>query len=373
MKRKIIYILGVTLLGVQLAGCGELESPPASDMVNEERIVTEEPAQTEVNHEQMVRLDGQLYYSTGEESDIQGRCGVMDGEIAATVEEHQVPEDDYQSNFGAGYGFQYVDEDSIDVFMDKKWIRFNKESSQIPLIQDASPETSAMALYEYDGTSVKSCWLYDAAREQEVIDYLNKQEVQGIADIDVSSLSGPMYGITIGAKDGTERKFTWWDGYWITDTRQVYRVDIDFTEVKKNYDWKDPDTLKLTTFPNLYFLASASGTWNTDLLEKSEELNGKGLSLDIKEQKEDTITVQLINTTKVELTCGEYFGIQAQIDGVWYDIPPEEELAFNDIAQFLPAGEEIEKRYVITAFGNLPSGLYRIVVEGVAAEFSIKE
>lgn len=289
MKRKMVYLLGTVLLGIQVAGCGELESPPIMDSVSEERNVT----------------------------------------------------------------------------------HFNKETAQINLIEDASPETSAMAFYEYDGAGVTYSWLYDAAKEQELVNYLNQQKVQGIVDIDLSNLNGPMYGITIGTKDGTERKFVWWDGYWITDTRQVYRVDIDFNKIKENYDWQDQDSMKLTAFPNLYFLASASGTWNAKLLSKGEELNNEGLSLKVKEQKDSTITVQLINTTKEELSFGEYFGVQVQLDGEWYDIPAESELNFTDIAYLLPAGEEVEKVYDMTAFGNLLSGQYRIVVEGAVAEFKI--
>ena len=34
----------------------------------------------------MVMVDGKLYYETGKESTISGRCGVMDGEITSTVD-----------------------------------------------------------------------------------------------------------------------------------------------------------------------------------------------------------------------------------------------------------------------------------------------
>ena len=31
------------------------------------------------------------------------------------------------TNFGSDYGFQYVDENNIDVYMNDKWMRFVKE------------------------------------------------------------------------------------------------------------------------------------------------------------------------------------------------------------------------------------------------------
>ena len=74
----------------------------------------------------MVMVNGELYFDTGRESDITGRCGVMDGEIDSTVDSTQIPTEDNQSNFGSGYGYQFVDENSIDVCINEKWMRFEK-------------------------------------------------------------------------------------------------------------------------------------------------------------------------------------------------------------------------------------------------------
>lgn len=76
----------------------------------------------------MVMVNGELYYDTGRESDLTGRCGVMDGEITSEVDGTQVPAEDNQSNFGSGYGYQFVDENSIDVYVNEKWIRFEKRN-----------------------------------------------------------------------------------------------------------------------------------------------------------------------------------------------------------------------------------------------------
>ena len=48
----------------------------------------------------MVMVDGKLYYDTGKESTISGRCGVMDGEITSTVDGSEIPTKDNQSNLG---------------------------------------------------------------------------------------------------------------------------------------------------------------------------------------------------------------------------------------------------------------------------------
>lgn len=72
----------------------------------------------------LVMVNGTLYYHTGKESAVTGRCGVMDGQISSTVDPSQIPAADGQSNFGTGYGYQYAAEDTIEVRIDGKWMVF---------------------------------------------------------------------------------------------------------------------------------------------------------------------------------------------------------------------------------------------------------
>ncbi|MEY8321631.1 hypothetical protein AAK894_11195 [Lachnospiraceae bacterium 46-61] len=71
----------------------------------------------------IIRVDDKYYYSEGKESEFGTRCGVMDGEITSTVEQTKTPNKNNQSNFGKGYGYQYIDK-NIEVNMDGKWIVF---------------------------------------------------------------------------------------------------------------------------------------------------------------------------------------------------------------------------------------------------------
>ncbi len=72
----------------------------------------------------MVMVNNKLYYDTGKESSIDGRCGVMDGEITSTVDGSQIPTENNQSNFGTGFEYQYGANDTIEIFMNGKWIVF---------------------------------------------------------------------------------------------------------------------------------------------------------------------------------------------------------------------------------------------------------
>lgn len=78
----------------------------------------------------MVMIKGELYFDTNRESDNDGRCGVMDGEITSTVEGSEIPTQDNQSNFGDGYEYQFVDKNSVDIIINSKWIRFEKKISE---------------------------------------------------------------------------------------------------------------------------------------------------------------------------------------------------------------------------------------------------
>ena len=75
----------------------------------------------------MVMADGAMYYDTGRESTVTGRCGVMDGEITSAVERTEVPSENNQSNFSAGYGYQWgLEEGTLEVCIDGKWMVFKR-------------------------------------------------------------------------------------------------------------------------------------------------------------------------------------------------------------------------------------------------------
>lgn len=77
----------------------------------------------------MVMVDDEIYYDTGKESELNDRCGVMDGEITSQVSPSQIPVQNNQSNFGTGYSYQYVNEGQIELFINEKWIIFENQTN----------------------------------------------------------------------------------------------------------------------------------------------------------------------------------------------------------------------------------------------------
>ena len=77
----------------------------------------------------LVMIDGQLYRATGQDSDVDGRCGMMDGRIDSSVERGEIPGQNGQSNFGAPYGYQYGADGQIEVNLEDRWLVFTPVES----------------------------------------------------------------------------------------------------------------------------------------------------------------------------------------------------------------------------------------------------
>lgn len=131
MKRLSIFILILAcVLGI--TGCSKESNADNVDAVFQATILEMEddgylvkPSEgdgEQVDLMPMVMIDGVLYFDTGHESTVEGRCGVLDGEITSEVAGNERPTENDQSNFGTGYGYQYGSQKgTIDICIDGKW------------------------------------------------------------------------------------------------------------------------------------------------------------------------------------------------------------------------------------------------------------
>ena len=101
-----------------------LESYPAQLGEIYQIVLIEQEEEAMWDRIPMVMVNGKLYYDTGRESIVNGRCGNVDGEITSTVDGSEIPMEDNQSNFGSGFGYQYGEDDTIEVYMNEKWFVF---------------------------------------------------------------------------------------------------------------------------------------------------------------------------------------------------------------------------------------------------------
>lgn len=109
----------------------------------------------------MMMVNDKYYYDTGRVSSRTERSREMDGEITSCVDGSEKPVENNQSNFGAGYGYQFGENDTIEVHMNGKWEIFEYRSGDGSLIRygdkwysqgDLSEETIEW-LYWYNGLS----------------------------------------------------------------------------------------------------------------------------------------------------------------------------------------------------------------------------
>lgn len=115
------FVTAMLACFVLLAGCSEQSA-------EEEILWDAKPS---------VMIDGVLYGDTGRAATYRtderpDRGGRVDGDITSSVERHEYPEEDDQSNFGAGYPYRFGGDGRVEVFFDSadNWIIFEAYEDQ---------------------------------------------------------------------------------------------------------------------------------------------------------------------------------------------------------------------------------------------------
>ena len=132
MKKKSVSII-ICIIMLFMCACGNQEVSNSKETEEVVTVVETESTESEsyVARIPMVMVDDEIYYATGYESILEGRCGVMDGEITSSVDGSEKPTENNQSNFGTGYGYQFTSEDTIEIQMeDGKWYVYEKGSGE---------------------------------------------------------------------------------------------------------------------------------------------------------------------------------------------------------------------------------------------------
>lgn len=241
---------------------------------------------------------------------------------------------------------------------------------------EASPETSAMQLFVFDDAGSRSLIIFDQSDEHAILDRLSAVDAAPVTDWTAKQVKLPVYGLEIGSADGWGIRAAWSDGYLILRDGSVYEFDLDFAALERDYRWELQDRLlpSISAMPCGRLLSEGSDGWIADRLFPSGELTPpEGITMKRKEQTADSVTVELTNSGRTEWTYGEYFTLQALLDGVWYEVPvlDDKNYGFTSIGIQLAAGETAEKTYSLTTYGDLPAGDYRLVMSDLSAEFSV--
>ena len=246
-------------------------------------------------------------------------------------------------------------------------------SETVDLMPGASPETSALALYIYDGQSVTRQFLFDERKMEDALKDFRSADVQPVT-LNPADLKAPYYGLEIGGKDGFSVCGLWSQGYFIMGDGSAYRFDYDFTALEQYFDGDVPDTFSDSAYlPCAEYAARTADGWNTDFLIPAEEPAGeKGISMKLVSLEEKNVNVRYVNHSGSEWSYGLYAELHAQVDGEWYTLPTVGDYVVISIAKLVPAGKDVEESYSLQPWGDLFPGTYRLVGNGLSAEFSVE-
>ncbi len=249
------------------------------------------------------------------------------------------------------------------------------------LLGDASPNTSAMELYYFDGTRMVVRTLYDSAREKEILKSLNALPAKELKEDALSNWQVPCYGLWIGSEDGTDICVAYCDGMWLDEEGNLYQVDVDFEEYFNLLEGEDEsDDRSVLLFPNAGRLAA----YDIRFMEKAQTQETEtedgisalplGTVMTVTDMDHGIATVLIDNQSGYEISYGEHYSLQKEIDGEWYILPiAKTNIVFHDIAYILQDLSQATVTCDLTIFGELEAGNYRLIKDDMTAEFALDE
>lgn len=251
------------------------------------------------------------------------------------------------------------------------------------LLSNASPETSALTLYYYDGERMLSRTLFDTARTRAIIDDLNALEAAPLDSDALKDWTLPCYGLRIGGKDGMENLVAWCDGVWLGQDGNVWQVAAEFEAYWDELEGEsEEDGQSVLAFPN----AGLLGVYDLRFLEPAGEAEpaqdageDEGIAhlplemyMTVQDVTDGVATVLIDNQSGDVMSFSEYYSLQKEIDGMWYNLPiAKTNIGFNDIAYELQDLEQATVTCDLNIFGDLSLGRYRLVKDGMTAEFTL--
>ena len=244
------------------------------------------------------------------------------------------------------------------------------------LMRNASAENSAFMFYVFDGEAVlRRIVFQSASHRQGIIDELQSAPAARVTGWTLDDITLPVYGISMGTTCGHGMWAAWSNGFWITQTGDVYRFDFDFEAFAERQHLESPRrNYNFSWFPNAVFLTRDEEGWRDTLLTPAAELNPpEGIEMAFVSNTNINVTFTLTNNNNDYWFYGRHFKVDVLVDGTWHDVPTiPGNWVFTDDGLIIGANQTETKTYGLSMYGNLPPGTYRLVKHDMYVIFEIR-
>lgn len=84
----------------------------------------------------LVKINGSLYYETGEDSEVEARCGTLDGNLVKGADKYEIPLNDGETNFSGAKGYQTGSaENTVEIPIGDDWEIFEKIDTNADILK----------------------------------------------------------------------------------------------------------------------------------------------------------------------------------------------------------------------------------------------
>ena len=246
-------------------------------------------------------------------------------------------------------------------------ITYNTPTAPNRLLPLVSAENGAIEIQVFDGETVTSKFVFQsAAYRQGMIDDLISAPAARVTGWTLDDITLPIYGMRMATINGPSLWVAWSNGFWITQTGDVYRFDFDFEAFSEQHPWEGVGAHRsraFSWFPNAVFLTRDAEGWRNTFLTPAAALNPPDdIQMSLDSNTDENVTFTLTNNRDTTWHFGVHHRFDVLLDDIWYHVPPVPgDWMFIHIGLMLGAGQSVAYTYGWDMHGDLPPGTYRLV------------